>query len=221
MRIYSFIPPAPFLFGELHPHSCLQLQNCQVHTAPHPLVRGCVWPDLDLPPTSTSWELTKRDNLCLVARLRGWDWEHDDLTEQVCRKTCEKECKWKLEERLKETWVLVSSDPGNPVISLPFPFAQVSSGYISVVCVLSCFSHSWLFATAWTVAFRGPLSLGFSWQEYWRGLPFPSPGDLPNAGMEAVSLTPAALPAQSLPLVPLGSTSVTCLQRSYFSCTLS
>ena len=40
-------------------------------TAPHPLVRDCVWPDLDLPQTSTNWELTKRENLSLVSRLRG------------------------------------------------------------------------------------------------------------------------------------------------------
>ena len=37
-----------------------------------------------------------------------------------------------------------------------------------------------LFATPWTVACQGPLSMGFSRQEYWSGLPFPSPGDLPN-----------------------------------------
>ena len=41
-------------------------------------------------------------------------------------------------------------------------------------------SRVWLFATSWTVARRGPLSMGFYRQEYWSGLPFPSPGDLPN-----------------------------------------
>ena len=41
-----------------------------------------------------------------------------------------------------------------------------------------------LFATPWTVARQAPLSVGFSRQEYWSGLPFPSPGDLPNAGIE-------------------------------------
>ena len=41
-----------------------------------------------------------------------------------------------------------------------------------------------LFATPWTVAYQGPLSMGFSRQEYWRGLPFPSPGDLPDPGIE-------------------------------------
>ena len=41
-----------------------------------------------------------------------------------------------------------------------------------------------LFATPWTVACQAPLSMGFSRQEYWSGLPFPSPGDLPNPGIE-------------------------------------
>ena len=50
------------------------------------------------------------------------------------------------------------------------------------VCVLSCFSHVQLFANPWTVAHQAPLSMGFSRQEYWSELPFPSPGDLPNPG---------------------------------------
>ena len=41
-------------------------------------------------------------------------------------------------------------------------------------------SHSRLFATPWTVSHQAPLSMGFSRQEYWSGLPFPPPGDLPN-----------------------------------------
>ena len=41
-----------------------------------------------------------------------------------------------------------------------------------------------LFATPWTVAYQAPPSMGFSRQEYWRGLPFPSPEDLPNPGIE-------------------------------------
>ena len=43
------------------------------------------------------------------------------------------------------------------------------------------FSRVRLFATPWTVAYQVPLSMGFSKQEYWSGLPFPSPGDLPNS----------------------------------------
>ena len=41
-----------------------------------------------------------------------------------------------------------------------------------------------LFATPWTVAYRVPPSMGFSRQEYWSGLPFPSPGDLPDPRIE-------------------------------------
>ena len=50
-------------------------------------------------------------------------------------------------------------------------------------CVLS---HVRLFATPWAVAHQAPLSMGFSRQEDWSGLPFPSPGALPNLGIELV-----------------------------------
>ena len=45
-------------------------------------------------------------------------------------------------------------------------------------------SHVRLSATPWTVAYQASPSMGFCRQEYWSGLPFPSPGDLPNPGME-------------------------------------
>ena len=48
----------------------------------------------------------------------------------------------------------------------------------------------------WTIACQAPLSMGFSRQEYWSGLPFPSPGDLPDPGIEARS---PALQADNLP----------------------
>ena len=51
-------------------------------------------------------------------------------------------------------------------------------------------------ATPWTVAHQAPLSVGFSRQEYWSGLPFPSPGDLPNPGIKPGS---PPLKADSLP----------------------
>ena len=53
--------------------------------------------------------------------------------------------------------------------------------------MLSCFSHVFLFATPWTVAHQVPLSVGFSRREYWSGLPFSSPGDLPNPGIKPAS----------------------------------
>ena len=51
------------------------------------------------------------------------------------------------------------------------------------VCVKSL-SRVRLFATPWMVTYQAPRSVGFSRQEYWSGLPFPSPGDLPNPGIE-------------------------------------
>ena len=51
-------------------------------------------------------------------------------------------------------------------------------------------------ATPWTVAYQAPLFMGFSRQEYWSGLPFPSPGDFPDPGIEPGSL---ALQADALP----------------------
>ena len=56
----------------------------------------------------------------------------------------------------------------------------------------SC-SRVCLFATPWTVAHRALLSMEFSRQEYWSGVPFPSPGDLPDPGIEPTSLASPAL----------------------------
>ena len=58
-----------------------------------------------------------------------------------------------------------------------------------------------LFVTPWTVANQAPLSMGFSRQEYWSGLPFPSPGDLPDPGIEPKS---PALQTDALPSEPPG-----------------
>ena len=62
-------------------------------------------------------------------------------------------------------------------------------------------SHVRLFATPWTVAYQAPLSMEFSRQEYWSGLPFPSPGYLPDPGIEPGSPT---LQADALPSEPPG-----------------
>ena len=59
-----------------------------------------------------------------------------------------------------------------------------------------------IFLTPWTVACQAPLSMEFSRQEYWSGLPFPSPGDLPYLGIEPGSL---ALHADSLQYEPPGT----------------
>ena len=66
------------------------------------------------------------------------------------------------------------------------------------------FSHVQLFVTPWSVVSQAPLSMGFSWQEYWSGLPCPSPGDLPDPGIEPISPASNALKVNSLPTEPAG-----------------
>ena len=58
-----------------------------------------------------------------------------------------------------------------------------------------------LFATPWIIAYQAPPSMEFSRQEYWSGLPFPSPGNLPDPGIEPMS---PALQADTLPSEPPG-----------------
>ena len=70
------------------------------------------------------------------------------------------------------------------------------SSQILVWSEVKSFSRVQLFATPWTVAHQAPPSMEFSRQEYWSGLPFPSPGDLPNPGIEPGS---PALQADTLP----------------------
>ena len=60
-------------------------------------------------------------------------------------------------------------------------------------------SHVQLFGTPWTVTYQALLSIGFSRQEYWSGMPFPSPGDLPDPAMEPGS---PALQTDALPSEP-------------------
>ena len=71
--------------------------------------------------------------------------------------------------------------------------------------VLSCVQ---LFVTLWTVAHQAPLSMGFPRQEFWSGLPFPPPGDLPNLGTEFTSPVAPALQGNSLPDEPSGKPNI-------------
>ena len=69
--------------------------------------------------------------------------------------------------------------------------------HLSSLCGGSLVAESWAtLATPWTVTCQAPLSMGFSRQEYWSGLPFPYPGDLPDPGIEPRS---PALQADSSP----------------------
>ena len=56
--------------------------------------------------------------------------------------------------------------------------------FVSSVSSVQSLSRVRLFATPWTVAYQALPTMGFSRQEYWGGLPFPSPGDLPDPGIE-------------------------------------
>ena len=69
------------------------------------------------------------------------------------------------------------------------------------LCWAQSLSRVQRFVTSWTVAYQAPLFMGFSRQEHWSGLPFPSPEDLPNPGIEPRS---PALQADSLPSKPPG-----------------
>ena len=75
------------------------------------------------------------------------------------------------------------------------------------VSVLNHFSCVRLFATLWTIACQAPLSVGFSRQEYWSGLLFPSPGDLPDPRIKPTCLMSPALAGEFSLLVPPGKPS--------------
>ena len=79
------------------------------------------------------------------------------------------------------------------------------------VWVFSHFNHVQLFVTLWTVALQAPLSMRILHQEYWSGLPFPSPGDLPNPGIKPISvMSPAEADAFFTP-----STTWECNYKNY------
>ena len=61
------------------------------------------------------------------------------------------------------------------------------SGVMYLKVKVKLLSHVQLFATSWTVTYQAPPSMGFSKLEYWSGLTFPSPGGLPDPGMEPTS----------------------------------
>ena len=62
--------------------------------------------------------------------------------------------------------------------------SEVTQKDTNTMCVCCSLSHVQLFAIPWTVAYQAPLSMEFTRQEPWSELPFPSPGNLPNLGIE-------------------------------------
>ena len=106
---------------------------------------------------------------------------------------------WRMSEPypLREQGLLPSPAPRKmllPLPRMPFPSGCNQKKVKSV-------SHAQFFAGPWTVAYQAPPSMGFSRQEYWNGLPFPSPGDFPNPGIKPGS---PALQTDALPTEPPG-----------------
>ena len=83
-------------------------------------------------------------------------------------------------------------------------WCSVRTGARHALCVLSRFSHVWLFATLWTTARQAPLSRGFSRQEHWSGLPCLPLGIFPTQGWDPRLSHPLRWQTGSLPLVPRG-----------------
>ena len=69
-------------------------------------------------------------------------------------------------------------------IMLKNGYLIIAHGFFCACMCVQLISCVWLFEIPWTVAHQAPLSMGFSRQEYWSGLPCPPPGDLPNAEIE-------------------------------------
>ena len=112
---------------------------------------------------------------------------------------------WKLPLKITQFGYFLICCLGNNVV------IDISAFLPNVNCVksLSCVQ---LFATPWTVAYQAPLSMEFSRQEYWTGLPFPSPGDLPDPGIKPRS---PALQADALPSEPPGKPHL-CHKKCFF-----
>ena len=97
----------------------------------------------------------------------------------------------------------------------PYPLNHQGSPHCVCACVPS------LCASLWTIAHQAPLSMGFSKQEYWSGLPCLHPGHLPNPGIQPLSLISPALAGispYSLPLLLPGKPHILCIVYFYFSC---
>ena len=93
-------------------------------------------------------------------------------------------------------WAVITATPSGTFLISP---ERNPPHGLHVFSRLSCV---WLFATPWTVARQAPLSIAFSKQEYWTGLPFSPPGDLPNPGIEPATPVSPALQADSYPTEP-------------------
>ena len=91
--------------------------------------------------------------------------------------------RWKKEKEMEGNWRQRKQN----LCGRWLHWVKLWSMRVFVVIVVWSISHIWLFVTPWTVACQAPLSMGFSTQEYWSGLPFSSPGDLHDPEIKPTS----------------------------------
>ena len=101
---------------------------------------------------------------------------------------------WSSSSGPKQGKVLLGFLPLEHVLGLNIRLNPVFDSVCVCVCArVQSLSRIWLFVALWTVAHQAPLSVRFSRQEYWSGLPYLPPGDLPDPGIEPISLASPAL----------------------------
>ena len=136
----------------------------------------------------------------LVFRLQG-TWDLSSLTRGGTHTACNG--RWSLNHWITREVFLFSHSLSSP-LSL-WLYLSLSLKNTECAYMLSYFSHVRLFATPWTVARQAPLSIGFSRQEYWSGVPCPPPGNLPDPGIKPASFYVSCIGREVLyHLVPPG-----------------
>ena len=113
--------------------------------------------------------------------------------------------------QLQKIWVFLNVVEAIWLLNLAFKSLMNISECVFLSFFLSVAKLCPILATPWTVACQAPLSMGFSRQEYWSGLPFPPPGDLPNPGTKPGS---PVLQADSLMTELCGMNVCCCLYRN-------
>ena len=152
--------------------------------------------------------LAAKNIINLILVLTVWWLYHGLLSISGCFQPCSEKAGWVTGVRVQGLltrgqiqalpWTVSASLKGDET----GPRAQW--GNASLDPCIYVLSHVQLFVTSWTIACQAPLSTGFSRQEYWSCLPFPTPGDLPDPGIEPASLVSPALAGRSFTTEPLG-----------------
>ena len=194
-----------------------QLHGAGCRCALAHLTTSCV--PSDVPKNATDGQVAKHAGpgktmtfIYLSLRKTGgankrWTWPVEARHAHICclNGLSHRGSRWRLEVTRPPSWSEGSSLLGNNFVSsgargnyhLPSNFADLRMWVFSRSVVYDS-------ATPWTVAHQAPLSMGVSRQEYWSGLPFPTPGDLPNPGMEPTSPASPALAGRILTTEPPG-----------------